>query len=102
MFASTAPAPSSETLMSETAEPMPLPLPAPPTALTVKLLERSLRSVRGITRQRVYAGFIGSAFIRRMLGWEPATPLDKGLAVTFAWIGDQYRARKAGQRVGIG
>ena len=34
--------------------------------------------------------------------WEPNTPLDKGLAVTYEWIKQQYKKRKAGERVGIG
>ncbi len=43
-----------------------------------------------------------NTFIKKMLGWEPKTPLDKGLAVTYAWIKQQYKKRKAGERVGIG
>jgi nucleoside-diphosphate-sugar epimerase len=40
-----------------------------------------------------------NAFIQKMLGWEPNTPLSKGLEVTYRWIGEQYRARKQGVRV---
>jgi len=43
-----------------------------------------------------------NTFIKKMLGWEPKTPLDKGLAITYKWIGEQYRKCKAGQRVGTG
>jgi nucleoside-diphosphate-sugar epimerase len=43
-----------------------------------------------------------NTFIKKMLKWEPGTPLDKGLAVTYEWIKGQYFARKAGKRVGIG
>ena len=43
-----------------------------------------------------------NAFIKKVLGWEPDTPLDKGLAVTYQWIEEQYHNRKAGKRVGIG
>ena len=43
-----------------------------------------------------------NTFIRKVLEWEPSTPLDKGLAVTYKWIKEQYHARKAGKRVGIG
>jgi nucleoside-diphosphate-sugar epimerase len=43
-----------------------------------------------------------NTFIKRVLNWEPATPLDKGLAVTYKWIKMQYEARKTGKRVGIG
>jgi nucleoside-diphosphate-sugar epimerase len=37
--------------------------------------------------------------IQRVLGWEPSTPLRDGLAKTYAWIAEQYAARKAGQKV---
>jgi GDP-D-mannose 3',5'-epimerase len=43
-----------------------------------------------------------NTFIKKVLKWEPNTSLDKGLAVTYKWIKEQYRARKAGKRVGIG
>jgi GDP-D-mannose 3', 5'-epimerase len=37
--------------------------------------------------------------IRRLLGWEPSTPLRDGLARTYAWIKEQYIARKAHKKV---
>jgi nucleoside-diphosphate-sugar epimerase len=37
--------------------------------------------------------------IKRVLGWEPSTPLRDGLAKTYAWIAEQHAARKAGQKV---
>jgi nucleoside-diphosphate-sugar epimerase len=43
-----------------------------------------------------------NTFIKKVLGWEPGTPLDKGLAITYKWIKEQYNHRKAGKRVGIG
>jgi nucleoside-diphosphate-sugar epimerase len=43
-----------------------------------------------------------NTFIKKVLDWEPNTPLDKGLAITYEWIKRQYYARKAGKRVGIG
>jgi GDP-D-mannose 3',5'-epimerase len=43
-----------------------------------------------------------NTFIKKVLKWEPNTKLDKGLAATYAWITEQYHARKAGKRVGIG
>ena len=43
-----------------------------------------------------------NTFIKKILKWEPNTKLDKGLAATYAWIKEQYHARKAGKRVGIG
>jgi acetyl-CoA acetyltransferase len=43
-----------------------------------------------------------TAAIKGVLGWEPDTPLNTGLAATYAWIEGQYHARKAGKRVGVG
>ncbi len=40
-----------------------------------------------------------NTFIKQVLGWEPNTPLDKGLAATYRWIKSQYLARKQGRRV---
>jgi nucleoside-diphosphate-sugar epimerase len=39
-----------------------------------------------------------NAFIKKVLGWEPRTPLRKGLIPTYKWIEKQYRARKEGKR----
>jgi nucleoside-diphosphate-sugar epimerase len=36
--------------------------------------------------------------IRRILDWEPTTPLRDGMATTYQWILSQYRDRKAGRR----
>jgi GDP-D-mannose 3',5'-epimerase len=43
-----------------------------------------------------------NTFIKKVLGWEPATPLDDGLAITYKWIQNQYERRKAGEHVGVG
>jgi len=43
-----------------------------------------------------------NTFIKQVLGWEPTTSLDDGLAVTYRWISEQYHRRKAGERVGVG
>jgi nucleoside-diphosphate-sugar epimerase len=40
-----------------------------------------------------------NTFIRQMLAWEPSTPLEEGLAVTYAWIEEQYAHRKQGKKV---
>jgi len=40
-----------------------------------------------------------NTFIQSILGWEPRTPLRDGMAATYAWIADQYAARKAGKAV---
>jgi nucleoside-diphosphate-sugar epimerase len=41
-----------------------------------------------------------NTLIRRYLSWEPSIPLREGLEKTYAWIYDQYRARKSG-RAGV-
>lgn len=40
-----------------------------------------------------------NTFIKKVLGWEPNTPLKDGLAKTYAWIEGQYYDLKAGKRV---
>ena len=40
-----------------------------------------------------------NTFIKKMLHWEPNTPLDVCLRATYKWIKTQYRAKKAGRRV---
>jgi len=42
-----------------------------------------------------------NTMIRRVLGWEPSTPLRAGMARTYTWIAEQYALRKAGQKVVI-
>jgi hypothetical protein len=36
--------------------------------------------------------------IRKILNWEPGTPLHEGIQKTYAWIEQQYADRKAGKR----
>jgi GDP-D-mannose 3',5'-epimerase len=38
-----------------------------------------------------------NTFIKKVLKWEPKTPLKVGLAKTYAWIEQQYADRKAGK-----
>jgi nucleoside-diphosphate-sugar epimerase len=38
-----------------------------------------------------------NTMIKKILGWEPATPLADGIAKTYRWIEQQYRDRKAGK-----
>jgi nucleoside-diphosphate-sugar epimerase len=39
-----------------------------------------------------------NTMIQKILGWEPDTLLQEGLAKTYAWIEQQYMDRKAGKR----
>lgn len=40
-----------------------------------------------------------NTMIKKILGWEPSTPFKDGMVTTYAWIEEQYYARKAGKRV---
>lgn len=66
------------------------------------------QDIGGISLKRVYdlsapQGVAGrnsdNTFIKQVLGWEPDTPLQLGLAHTYAWINEQYHLRKAGRQV---
>jgi nucleoside-diphosphate-sugar epimerase len=48
--------------------------------------------------QGVHGRNSDNAFIRKVLGWEPMTPLKDGLAKTYAWIKEQFYLRKAGRK----
>lgn len=39
-----------------------------------------------------------NTFIKKVLGWEPNTPLRVGLGKTYPWIKEQYERKKAGLR----
>lgn len=79
--------------------------------VSINTLVSKVERIAGVTMRRTYTpdaplGVAGrnsdNTFIRKVLKWEPATPLDKGLTVTYTWIKSQYDRRKRGQRVGIG
>jgi nucleoside-diphosphate-sugar epimerase len=64
-------------------------------------------SIGGIQLKRSYdldapRGVAGrnsdNSFIREILGWEPSIPLRQGLELTYAWIDQQIRDRKAGKQ----
>jgi len=65
-----------------------------------KIARVQLKREYDLTAPRGVAGRNSdNTFIRKVLGWEPDTPLDKGLNVTFKWIAKQYYDRKKGIRV---
>jgi nucleoside-diphosphate-sugar epimerase len=79
--------------------------------VSIKDLLTKIEKIAGVKMNRKYdlhapQGVAGrnsdNTFIKKVLKWEPNTKLDKGLAATYAWITEQYHARKAGKRVGIG
>lgn len=79
--------------------------------VSINTLVSKVEKIAGVTMQRRYdltapQGVVGrnsdNTFIRQVLHWEPDTPLDKGLAVTYKWIKSQYDKRKKGHRIGRG
>lgn len=63
--------------------------------------------IAGITLRRRYdltapRGVAGrnsdNTFIKKMLNWEPSTPIREGLIPTYHWIQQQYFERKAGKK----
>ena len=76
--------------------------------VSINELVSKVEKIAGVTLRREYdltapRGVAGrnsdNTFIRKMLDWEPDTPLDDGLAVTYEWIKRQYEDRKQGKRV---
>jgi GDP-D-mannose 3',5'-epimerase len=74
--------------------------------VSVNRLVSIIETIAGVKVERKYdltapQGVHGrnsdNAFIRKVLGWEPDTPLRTGLAKTYAWIRGQYEAREAGR-----
>ncbi|MBP8261074.1 MAG: NAD-dependent epimerase/dehydratase family protein [Verrucomicrobia bacterium] len=79
--------------------------------VSINTLVSKVEKIAGVKLQRTYdlhapQGVAGrnsdNTFIRQVLRWEPRTPLDKGLAITYRWIKQQYAIRRQGRRVGIG
>jgi nucleoside-diphosphate-sugar epimerase len=79
--------------------------------VSINELLTKIEKIAGVKMNRKYdldapRGVAGrnsdNTFIKKVLGWEPKTPLHKGLTVTYKWIAEQYNKRKAGQRVGVG
>ena len=66
-----------------------------------------IEDIGGVKLERTYdpdapIGVAGrnsdNTMIKRILNWEPSTPLRAGLEETYAWIEKQYMDRKAGKR----
>jgi len=79
--------------------------------VSINRLVSKVERIAGVTLRRTYdsdapLGVAGrnsdNTFIKKALKWEPGTPLDRGLAATYAWIRSQYEKRRQGHRVGIG
>jgi len=76
--------------------------------VSINNLLSKVEKIAGVKLQRHYElnaprGVAGrnsdNTFIQQVLKWEPNTTLDKGLAVTYKWIKEQYYRRKEGKRV---
>jgi nucleoside-diphosphate-sugar epimerase len=76
--------------------------------VTINELLSKIETIAGVKLKRKYdltapRGVAGrnsdNTFIKKVLGWEPNTPLNKGLAATYKWITEQYSNRKKGRRV---
>ena len=74
--------------------------------ISINALVSMLEDIAGIKLERHYdlnapRGVAGrnsdNTFIQQILGWEPDTPLRKGMEKTYAWIKQQYADRKAGK-----
>jgi GDP-D-mannose 3',5'-epimerase len=79
--------------------------------VSINELLTKIEKIAGVKMERKYdltapQGVAGrnsdNTFIQQVLGWEPDTKLDAGLAETYRWIEQQYLKRKAGERVGQG
>jgi nucleoside-diphosphate-sugar epimerase len=72
--------------------------------VSINELVSEIEQIAGVKLERHYEpGPLGvggrnsdNTFIKQILGWEPNTPLREGLSKTYAWINDQYYARKSG------
>src|ERR1700722_8991547 len=76
--------------------------------VSINELLSKIEKIAGIKLKRNYdlsapKGVAGrnsdNTFIKKVLGWEPNTTLDKGLSMTYKWIKEQHNKRKEGKRV---
>ena len=68
-------------------------------SLAEKIGGQKLKRVHKLDAPKGVAGRNSdNTFIKSVLGWEPTTPISKGLVPTFKWIEQQYLDRKAGKQ----
>ena len=76
--------------------------------VSINTLADKIEKIAGVKLKRNYdlsapQGVAGrnsdNTFIKQVLGWEPDTTLDKGLAATYRWIKAQHAKRKQGRHV---
>ena len=77
--------------------------------VTINELVSKVEKIAGVKLKREYdltapRGVAGrnsdNTFIKKMLHWEPNTPLDTGLRATYKWIKTQYAGPESGQAGG--
>ena len=75
--------------------------------ISINDLVSLIEEIGGVKLERTYdldapKGVAGrnsdNTMIKKILDWEPSTPLREGLQKTYAWIEQQYADRKAGKR----
>jgi GDP-D-mannose 3', 5'-epimerase len=73
--------------------------------VSINQLVDMVEEIAGVKLKRNYnldapKGVVGrssdNTLIKKLLKWEPGTPLREGLAKTYSWIHDQYVARESG------
>ena len=79
--------------------------------ISINDLVSMIEDIAGVELEREYdltkpRGVAGrnsdNTFILNVLGWEPSTPLQEGMEVTYRWIKQQYENRKAGKHTPAG
>jgi nucleoside-diphosphate-sugar epimerase len=79
--------------------------------VSINQLVSLLEDIAGVKLEREYLldapqGVAGrnsdNTFIKKVLNWEPDTPLREGMQKTYAWINGQYADRKAGKYIPAG
>ena len=59
---------------------------------------KKLTKVHDLTKpQGVRGRNSDNTLLRKVLGWEPGTPLEKGLAITYKWIASELKKREVGE-----
>lgn len=63
---------------------------------------KDLKKMHDLTKpQGVRGRNSDNTLLRKTLGWEPATPLDHGLAITYRWIEGELKKKEAAQAVTV-
>ena len=59
---------------------------------------KSLSKAHDLTKpQGVRGRNSDNTLLRKVLGWEPSTPLEQGLAITYKWIEGELKKKEVGE-----